>query len=74
MSGPALEIRDGMLLVEGCAAPVPPPEGYSFSYVAEGAGAPLVVCTGDQPYDGWWDWHFAWDEDAQALRRAGPAY
>lgn len=74
MSGPALEIREGMLLVEGRAAPVPPPEGYSFSHVAEGEGGALVVCTGNQPSEGWWDWHFAWDEEAQALRRAAPAY
>lgn len=48
-----------------------PPTGYSFSH----AEPPLIlVCRGEAPVDGWWDWRFAVDPATGELERIGPAY
>lgn len=48
-----------------------PPPGYAFSYAD---GPATLVCRGEAPVDGFWDWRFSVDEESGALERLGPAY
>ena len=48
------------------------PDGYAISHFVD--GGPAVVCQGEAPHEGWWDWHFTVDPRGGEMRRTGPAY
>ncbi len=60
-----------VLSTDGGHAFIPAPHGYSLSHFGEGV---TVIGRGEAAVDGWWDWHFTPDLEANCLRRLGPAY
>lgn len=52
-----------------------PPEGYRFSYLTHHPEVNIaVVASADTKVDGWYDWHFGYDETKKELFRHCPAY
>jgi len=56
---------------DGHTLPLTPPARYAFAYAD---GAATIVCSGEAPVDGFWDWRFSVDPRTGALERLGPAY
>jgi hypothetical protein len=51
------------------------PAGFHLRHLARGVNGDVqVVCGSSEEVDGWYDWHFAIDENTGALRRAEPSY
>jgi len=53
---------------------VPPPKGYTFSYLTMHPEVGVaVVCGGDERKDGWYDWHFAINPHDGSMKRHCPS-
>jgi hypothetical protein len=51
------------------------PEGFSFSYLTHHPSLGVaVVASANEKVDGWYDWHFGYDQNKAELYRFCPAY
>lgn len=58
-----------------CLAVLSPPIGFDFSYLSRHPDIGVAVVAGaNQRVEGWFDWHFGYDEARKALFRHCPAY
>jgi len=54
---------------------VQPPSGFSFSYLTKHPEVGVAVVAGaDEKVQGWFDWHFGYDESDKVVFRYCPAY
>lgn len=52
-----------------------PPEGFKFYYLIPYPKLGVsVVCSTDNPINGWPDWHFGYDDQKRELYRHAPSY
>lgn len=54
---------------------LPPPDGAYFYYLTrDNTKEVLVVCSFSEKKDGWYDWHYSFEQSGGSLVRKAPSY